>query len=603
VLDFNKFRRRHELGLFLPPTVNGEDDRDEQRLKHVGAYFTYTELTQALGRPQTMTEEALVTRLRRLSAADCMLSLGFIASTMYTAPEPYFRPDVQRELIGHVVGTDSDVGQVLLEAIGQDRPTTIFCEQQVVHLARLVALHADDRGPDDFGDRVLYDDWATCIFGVTDLLDLNLVIEDPRDRLSWELRQCGLNHHDDRLPTVGLHHEIYRVILPEELPGAAEKIEEAFRAYTGISLADFFVVGTAAEARFMNSPGAILDPADYFESTLISLEVWRPFFETLGRGLAGLRAELEAEDERYGATTYGSVAIERFPLFEGEPGKYCLISPWALARRVTEGIFHLLAEAAEREKLDRSTYTGEFGIPFQHSVERTLRRGNAATSTSVPVAADVLYGSSRSSMRRSSDVILGFDRFPMFVEVVSGPIRVGTFTRGNLDDFEADVNRLIISKAGQLDKSIHDFLDGKLILDEIDPATASRIWPVIVTSHAFPVRDEIDTAISERLAVAGYLQDERIAPLAVISAEELFFCEGFMERGETLLGLISGWKNDPQSAPHSFKNFLIEHGDGRAPGGEHFERRFAEAAGERAKRIFGKEESVDDILIRLRDPD
>ena len=78
------------------------------------------------------------------------------------------------------------------------------------------------------------------------------------------------------------------------------------------------------------------------------------------------------------------------------------------------------------------------------------------------------------------------------------------------------------------------------------------------------------------------------------------FCEGFLEQGETLLGLISGWKHDPESAPGSFKNFLIEHGDGRAPGGEHFERCFAETAEELAKRIFGKDESVDDILIQIR---
>lgn len=456
--------------------------------------------------------------------------------------------------------------------------------------------------PDEFADGTLYEQWATCVFGVTDLLDLDLVIEDPRDRLSWELRQSGVNHHEDRLPTVGLHHEVYRVLLPEGPPAAAEKVEAAFHSHTGISIADF-VLGTAAEARFRNNPGAILEPAVYFNSTAISKDVWDPFFATIGADLPRLRAELEGEDERYGATTYGSVAIERFPLFEGEPGKFCVLSPWALARRVTEGVFHLLAEAAEQAGLNRSAYTGEFGMPFQHSVEGTLRRGNAATGTPVPVAADVPYGTSRSSMRRSSDVILGFDRSPMFVEVVSGPMRVGTSTRGNLDDFEADVNRLIIGKAGQLDRSIQDFLDGKLLLYEIDPTTAKRVWPVIVTSHAFPLRDQINIAIEERLAAAGHLQDQRIAPLAVISAEELFFCEGFMERGETLLGLVSGWKNDRDAAPHSFKNFLIEHGGGRAPGGEHFERRFAEAAGERAKRIFGKEESVDEILARLRNDD
>lgn len=422
----------------------------------------------------------------------------------------------------------------------------------------------------------------------------------PQERLSWELRQCGVNHRDDLLPSIGLHHEIYRVLMPEEFNEAAAKVEAAFEAHTGMGLADFFVIGAAVQARFTN-PGSLLAPAEYFKPTLLESEDWTPFFELLARDQAGLKAELEAEGKRYGPTTYGSLSIERFPLFEGAPGVYCVISPWALGRRVTEGVFHLLAEAAEAEKKNRSFYTGEFGIPFQRSVERTLRRGNAATGAPVPVAADVPYGTSRSAMRRSSDVILGYERFPVFVEVVSGPLRVGTLTRGDLDDFEADVTRLVIDKAGQLETSIEAFLSGRLVINGIDPISTKRIWPVIVTSHAFPFRDEIDKAIAERLAAAGHLRGERIAPLAIVSAEELFFCEGFMERGESFLALISGWKSDPASAPHSFKNYLIEHGEGRAPGGKHFEQRFAEAGAEQAKRLFGKDYSAAEVLARTRD--
>jgi hypothetical protein len=601
VIDFGDFERHNPLGLFLPPGAG--EDRPRPEIKHVGAYLTYSELTAALGRPHTMTEEELITRLGRLSAADCMAHIGFMTSTMHSAAGPYFRPEVQRGLIDAVVGLDSEVGQVLDGAIEEeDQGMTIFCEQQLVHLARLVGLHADDRESDDFADRALYDEWATCIFGVTDLLDRDLVIENRRERLSWELRQCGVNHHDDRLPSIGLHHEIYRVMLPTDFSDAAEKIEVAFRQHTGMSLADFVVVGGAVQARFDTHPGAILVPTEYFNSTRLSKDVWEPFFGLLGQGLSGLRAELQAEEARYGPTTYGALAIERFPLFEGEPGKYCLISPWALARRATEGVFHLLAEAAEAEGKNRSIYTGEFGMPFQRSVEETLRRGNASTGAPVPITGDKLYGPSRSKMRRSSDVILGYDATPMFVEVVSGPLRVGTLTRGDLDDFDADLNRLVIEKARQLDTSIKDFLDGKLAIDGMDPTITRRVWPVIVTSHAFPLRDEICVAITDGLAAAGYLQCERIAPLAILSAEELFFCEGLMEQGENFLTLIAGWKHDPEAAPHSFKNFLIEHAGGRAPGGDHFEERFAEAAAEQAKRIFGREESVDEVLSRLRDP-
>ncbi len=307
-------------------------------------------------------------------------------------------------------------------------------------------------------------------------------------------------------------------------------------------------MGGAVQARFDTHPGAILVPTEYFNSTRLSKYVWEPFFGLLGQGLSRLRAELEAEEARYGPTTYGALAIERFPLFEGEPGKYCLISPWALARRATEGVFHLLAEAAAGEGKNRNIYTGEFGMPFQRSVEETLRRGNTSTGAPVSITGDILYGPSRSKMRRSSDVILGYDATPMFVEVVSGPLRVGTLTRGDLDDFDADLNRLVIEKARQLDASIKDFLDGKLAIDDMDPTITRRVWPVVVTSHAFPLRDEISVAITDGLAAAGYLQCEKIAPLAILSAEELFFCEGFMEQGESFLSLISGWKHEPEAA-------------------------------------------------------
>ena len=113
-------------------------------------------------------------------------------------------------------------------------------------------------------------------------------------------------------------------------------------------------------------------------------------------------------------------------------------------------------------------------------------------------------------------MILGYDATPMFVEVVSGPLRVGTLTRGDLDDFDADLDRLVIEKARQLDTSIKDFLDGKLAIDDVDPTITRRVWPVIVTSHAFPLRDEISVAITDALGAAGYLQCERVAPLAIL---------------------------------------------------------------------------------------
>ncbi len=406
---------------------------------------------------------------------------------------------------------------------------------------------------------------------------------------------------DDHLPATAIHYEVYRKLLPELDPKAAKGLEAAFERHTGVSMAKFFTIGSAVEARFINATreegegGLVLIPSTYFSSVKVSEQDWKSFFNFVARDQKNLRCELEAEDAHYGKTTYGSLAFDRFPLFEGEPGQYVPISMPALQRRFNEGIIHILSEAAEDEKLKRTIYSSKFGLPFQELVERTLRRGVEAGGKEVPIAADVLYGSSSSKERRSSDVILGYEGNPVFVEVVSGPLRVGTLTRGDLDHFSEDLQRLVVGKAEQLDRSIADFREGKLILTGIDPLAAGKIWPVIVTSHAFPLRNEISLAVDVALQDAGPLQHPKIAPLSILSAEELFFCEGFMQRGETFLNLISGWKRSPGSA-HSFKNYLIERGNGRAPGSDHFKRRFAEALVEQGHLLFDSKKTVEEVL-------
>lgn len=602
MVDFEGEFRRTVLGVWVPApalAASGEDVPPE--LRSVGTYLTYSDVLALLGGEGEMSEADLIRRLGRLSGADCLNFLGFLSARLGSSGSPRHAAELQRELIGEVFGSDTDFARILRAQLDRGEPTVVFCEQQLVHLARLVVLHADPRPADDFAGGELYEEWLDCLLGVTDLLDLGLEIEDPDERVSWELRQCGLNHRDDLLPSIALHHEVYRVLMPEMDPAAVEVVGAAFAAHTGMSLADFFMIGAAAQARFTQHPGALLRPAEYLASTELTEAQWQPFFDLLARDQATLAAELAAEEVRYGATTYGSLSFDRFPLFEREPGVYSLISLPSLARRTNAGVYHLLAEAAEAEGLERTAHTRSFGLPFQRSVEQTLRRGVEASGNPVPVAADVRYGSSPGRMRDSSDVILGYERNPVFVEVVSGPLRAGTLTRGDRAHFEADLERLVIGKARQLQTSITDFFSGVLELPGFDPETTRRIWPVIVSTYEFPMREEIARRIDERLVETGRLQDERIAPLALISAEELFFCEGMMERGATFVSLISGWKSDPVAASQSLKNHLIERSGGRAPGSAHFDLVAAEAFAEEGRRLFGSDKTPAEILASMRE--
>jgi hypothetical protein len=591
---------RHELGILLPAT--GER-ADAAPALEANVYLSYPDLTGG----DALREPEIVERLRRLSAADCLWAIAHLSTRLAAETRPSESAGLQERLVQEVIG-DGPLGQALLQRLRDGSASTVFCEQQLVHLARLVILHADRRPHDDFADGALREEWGTCLIGVTDLLDADLDVEDPAQRLAWEIRQCCLNYHEDQLPVTAIHHEVYRVVWPQMEHQRARDVEDAFERHAGMQIADYFTVGAAVLARLLirgasedGTPG--IEPAQAFAQTTMAKGTWEAFFMLTARDLDALRDELLAEASQYGEGTYSSLTFERYPLVEVEPGLYLPLSMASLRRRVSEGVFHILNEAAIADGRDRRYYSSIFGVAFQESVERTLRRGVELERSGATITADVLYGP-RSQRRRSSDVILGYERNLVFVEVVSGPLQAATTTQGDLGCFRSDVDRLIVGKARQLDRSIRDFFDGALALPANDPALVAHAWPVLVTSHAFPHMDYILREVDRRIRAKGYLQYERVGSLAIVSAEELFFCEGFMEKGTSLLALLRGWKSGPMaSAP--LKNYLIALGGGRTPGSKHFVRRFAEANVDYMSRMLGQQNTVESVLANLRgsDPD
>jgi hypothetical protein len=69
--------RRHELGLYLPSSFEGEEVAPA--LPQVGTYLTYSELTHREPIPET----EIIGQLERMSAADCLLALAHIGTRMF----------------------------------------------------------------------------------------------------------------------------------------------------------------------------------------------------------------------------------------------------------------------------------------------------------------------------------------------------------------------------------------------------------------------------------------------------------------------------------------------------------------------------------------
>lgn len=349
-------------------------------LNYTGVYLTYSDLAS-----REMSEAELVERLSRLSADDCIAQIANLCTRLEHLPGSPVSPEVQRRLIQEVAG-DGDLAKAFEAALSEPAPLIVFSEQQLLHLARLVMLHADSRPHDDFNGGHLYDEWVTCLVGVTDLLDAGLQVEDRDERLSWELRQCGLNHHEDLLPVVALYYEVLRDLWPKESAEQIADVEAAFRRHAGLEMGDFFAIGTAVQARLMahgrSKDGlAAVNPEKYFETTELR-DAWEPFFELSARDLAGMKVELEKEDEQFGETRYSSLTFERFPLFKATPGVYLPISMNALQRRITQGIFtYSPRQPKPRAKIDGHTcrrsacrFRDQSKPPFAVAMERRAPR-------------------------------------------------------------------------------------------------------------------------------------------------------------------------------------------------------------------------------------
>jgi hypothetical protein len=570
---------RSDLGILIPVG----DPTSAAQVPSAEVYLSGRDLGRS-----PMGEDDLVELLRGISVRDCLVAIAHLNTRLFAETRPQKSGELQLALVEQMLGS---LAPQVLRTLASGMARTVFCEQQLVHLARLVLLHGDRRPRDDFGGGALLEDWGRCLIGVNDLLDAGVDVVDAEQGLSWELRQCGLNHHEDQLPSSGLHYEVYRVLWPELRKGRYEQVETSFQRHAGMTIADYFTVGAAVLARLAirgaNQPTVLpaIMPSEYFSSGELEESTWRAFFTLTARDLDVLRDELLAESAGTGPSTYGSLTFERYPLVEVEDGVYTPLSMRSLQRRVTGGVFHLLSEAAETEGKDRRTYSSRFGRAFQQSVENTLRRG-VAVSRHVAIVADEPYGP-RTHRRDTSDVILGYDRNPVFVEVVSGPLQARTITHGDLTCFGDDVDRLVVGKASQLDQCIKAFFADEFQVPGIDPATVAHAWPVIVTSHPFPHMPRIIAKAERRVREAGHLRGERVGGLAIVSAEELFFCEGFMQQGRTFLSLIRGWKTGPYP-DISFKNHLIAEGHGRAPSSDHFVRRFEEFNAENMRRVLGQ---------------
>lgn len=561
-------------------------------LEHAGVYATSNEF----GLQGQRTEKELAKILSGLSAYDCMGMIGRLSAWYYSTPRAPL-PEAQAAVAQWLAGWEPEWRKRVNSAL--QRGAIVVFPQQLAHLARLVARHADPRPPEEFGDQQAQSDFLTCLFGVADLFfDADVDLRDRDDRLSWALRHTGVGQRRESLTLWSTYYEVFCRVWPALAEDGLPDVDAAFERFTHLSIRKFMAVGMAFTFSFAAAHEgpvgrAWLDVDSYFSQTKLPAEDVQTFLDVSGTTLDQLRDNLVWEEENFGRTTFGALAYDRTPLLLGPQGRVYLISLESLERRVTEGILHILAEGAEGEGGKREQYTSPFGKAFQDWTAAAFERVTASFENPPKLFVDASYGPKR-GRKSTPDVVLRYPRKIVAVEIVSGAMQARTLTHGDLSAFEADLRKLIDKKAEQLTKRIAEILTGDAAGIGLDADDVRTVWPVIITATTFPMRPEIGPVIRARLKKKGFLQGRKIRPVSIITAEELAASEGSMADGTPFVELLAEWKQNARTGDHPFKNFLIfRERDQRRPPAQHHRDVYAEASRDLIGLVLDRDAAAD----------
>jgi hypothetical protein len=558
--------------------------RDAPELSWIRLHATAAELTDD-GIPPT--EEEVIEALARLSVFDCLKVLGGLGAFLVTEPENQSF-DKQRQLVDYYSSDRPELHARLTGLLRQGR--IIFFEQQLYHLARLAVLHADERPEDGLDEGRLAGDFLFALFGVTDLFETDFGQghrPDPDALLSFELRQTAMNHSEARIYQWSFYFELFDRIWPqiEKAPDA----DEAFRRYCGLTINEYLALGFAISAGFSQDgqdgwPIGRFPSEHWFRRLALPDDALRSFLGQSASSVADLKAAILEEERNAGRTTSLSLAIEKRPVIEGPEGMLYAVDFASFERKATHGIFHILAEGAEGEGLDRETYTTPFGAAFQVWAEGCLRRAEGGKPEPA-IFADQEYGTKK-HRRATPDVVLRYERQIICFEVVAGALLIKTLTHGDLASFDQDLEKLVFKKAGQLDRRIADIAAGDARSIGLEPDGIGRYWPVIVTSAPFPHRAEAMKAARRGIKSRGLLTGREVGVISIVSAEDLASLESYLEStGDTALEVLVALKHHRRTGDFSLTNFLWER-SGSIPPAAHYLEIFEEASTEMLGFLF-----------------
>ena len=268
-----------------------------------------------------------------------------------------------------------------------------------------------------------------------------------------------------------------------------------------------------------------------------------------------------------GAESLTSIAWEtppfmQRPFLELSSGQLALISPRSIITWLSDGFYYRLLEAAQRRNrperkmsLAYTEFVGELLEEWALAVVRSAYPGER-----LPGGGRVFGEQPYGNNLLTPDVAIDLGTDLVLIEVRSGYLNRRLRVSGDVDDFNRDLDRVVLRKVRQLGDRIGDLLSGRAVMPDVDIALVERVWPILVTAditQTEPLHDLIEAALPE---IYG---DWRVQSLLVCDPEDLELLIGMVEGGSSLTDILNRRQNG-RFARLELKRWVLE--DPASPG-------------------------------------
>jgi len=350
-------------------------------------------------------------------------------------------------------------------------------------------------------------------------------------------------------------------------------IHTIFQEATGLDLQVYFTLLIGIHAQFL-AQSVIKNTVDfkritisrrkYFKDTMIADDQKEKIFNALVIEEQSLRNSLEKEIKEGPSFYLNNCTLIAKPFIQIDDDQLVCSNLSFLLSKITSGIFWTLFDHLKSKGKDPEIISRFFGILFERYVQMVFERIRGASSSLKNMNTVHLprkYRGREGSEEESTDIILEYPEVLIFIEVVSSRLKLrDTVIEGNIDSFWADLDKMVIGKAKQLQRKIQDYKNDLFDVGgkKYSESNIKGFYAIIIGLEGFPYWAAVREELEEKLCADSLLQPkDGIRGWDFIDVEEIEYLESVLST-ESMLNLLEEKLSHPELKHMAIKNFLFQ---------------------------------------------